>query len=208
MKKIISLTLALSFLIMSVTGVILYIVPKGKVAYWADWHIFGLTKTQYGDLHITSMFLFLVVTIWHIYYNWKPLVNYLKDSRKKVSFFKKEFLIALLLNTIFVAGTLIGMQPFQLVLDVNEDIKSYWEKEYGSPPYGHAEESSLNSFSRRMGIDAKKAMILLKEKNIKVDAQSQTLLEISKQNGISPKNIFDTIKPEEYNRPKRYNREK
>ncbi len=208
MKKIISLTLAFSFLIMSITGVILYIVPKGKVAYWADWHIFGLTKTQYGDLHITSMFLFLVITIWHIYYNWKPLVNYLKDSTKKVTFSKKEFLIALALNTLFVAGTLIGIQPFQATLDINNDIKSYWEKEYGSPPYGHAEESSLNSFSRRMGIDIEQAMMRLHEKNIRVDAASQTLLEISQENKISPKTIFDAIKPKHYNREKRYNRRK
>ena len=74
-------------------------------------------------------------------------------------------------------------------------IKSYWEKEYGSPPYGHAEESSLSSFSQRMGIDIEQAMILLKEKNIRVDAASQTLLEISRTNGISPKAIYETIKP-------------
>ena len=193
-KKIISLSLSFSFLIMSITGVILYIVPKGKVAYWADWQIFGLSKTQYGDIHITSMFLFLVVTIWHIYHNWKPLINYLRDSTKKVTLFKKELVIALVLNIVFVVGTLIGIQPFQVALDINDDIKSYWEKEYGSPPYGHAEESSLSSFSRRVGIDVEFAMKILKEKNIVVDSKRQTLLEISKINGVSPKVIYDTIK--------------
>ncbi len=193
-KKIISLTLSFSFLIMSVTGVMLYIVPKGKVAYWANWQMFGLTKTQYADIHITSMFLFLVVTVWHIYYNWKPLVNYLRDSAKKVTLFKKELLIALFLNLVFVVGTLIGMQPFQFVLDVNADIKAYWEKEYGSPPYGHAEESSLKSFSKRMDIDIKRAMTLLSENSIKVSSSNQTLLQISQENGISSKVIYDIIK--------------
>ena len=194
-KKIISLTLAFSFLIMSVTGIILYIVPKGKVAYWANWQIFGLTKTQYGDIHITSMFLFLVVTIWHIYYNWKPLVNYLRDSTQKVTLFKKELLIAFVLNIIFVVGTLVGVQPFQFALDIKEDIKTYWEKQYGSPPYGHAEESSLKSFSKRMGIDVKEAMKLLSENSIKVSTQSQTLLQISQENAVSSKVIYDIIKP-------------
>lgn len=194
MKKIISLTLALSFFIMSVTGIMLYIVPKGKVAYWANWQMFGLTKTQYGDIHITSMILFLVVTIWHIYYNWKPLISYLKDSSKKITFFKKEFLIALSINVLFVTGTLIGLQPFQSVLDINDNIKAYWEKEYGSPPYGHAEESSLGSFSRKMRIDVDNAIVLLRENNIKVDSKKQTLLEIAKENNISSKDIYDTIK--------------
>jgi len=199
MKEIISLILALSLLKMNVKGIMLYIVPKGKVAYWANWQMFGLTKTQYGDIHITSMILFLVVTIWHIYYNWKPLMNYLKDSSKKITLFKTEFLIALGINVLFVAGTLVGLQPFQSVLDINDNIKSYWEKEYGSPPYGHAEESSLGSFSRRMSIDADNAIVLLKENNIKVDSKKQTLLQIAKQNGISSKVIYDTIRPKQSN---------
>ncbi|WP_373035656.1 DUF4405 domain-containing protein [Sulfurimonas sp.] len=193
-KRIISLTLALSFLVMSVTGLMLFIVPKGKVAYWANWQMFGLTKTQYGDIHITSMFLFLTVTVWHIYYNWKPLLNYLRDNAKRITFFKKELLIALSLNATFVAGTLVGVQPFQSVLDINADIKAYWEREYGSPPYGHAEESSLASFSRRIGVDIETAIRLLKEKNIAVDSKEQTLLDISKQNNITPKIIFDIIR--------------
>ena len=197
MKKIISLTLAFSFLIMSVTGLMLYIVPKGKIAYWANWEMFGLTKTQYGDIHITSMILFLVVTTWHIFYNWKPLINYMRDSAKKVTIFKKELLIALGLNILFVVGTLSGIQPFQSVLDLNDNIKSYWEREYGSPPYGHAEESSLQSFSKRIGTDAQKAMELLKENNIKVDSSKQTLLDISKQNDIASKVIYDIIKPKQ-----------
>jgi len=193
-KKLISLTLAFSFLIMSVTGVMLYIVPKGKIAYWANWKMFGLSKAQYGDIHITSMFLFLVVTLWHIYYNWKPLMSYLKNSTKKITFFKKELFIALFLNIIFVVGTLISLQPFQFILDINEDIKTYWEKEYGSPPYGHAEESSLESFSKRMGINIKEAMKLLSENDVKVFSKSQTLLQIAEKNDISSKVLYDIIK--------------
>nr|WP_321267400.1 DUF4405 domain-containing protein [uncultured Sulfurimonas sp.] len=192
-KKVISLTLAFSFLIMSLTGIMLYIVPKGKVAYWADWKMFGLSKTQYGDIHTTSMILFLVITIWHIYYNWKPLINYIKDSTKKITFLKKELIIALILNLLFVGGTLMNMQPFQSVLDVGENIKEYWEKEYGSPPYGHAEESSLKSFCKKLGVDANSAMELLKAKNIKVTSQMQTLLDISKENNIAPKVIYDIV---------------
>ncbi|MDA3909597.1 MAG: DUF4405 domain-containing protein [Sulfurimonas sp.] len=193
-KKIISLTLAFSFLVMSFTGLMLYIVPKGKIAYWANWKMLGLTKTQYADIHITTMILFLVVTIWHIYYNWKPLISYIKNSAKKITFFKKELLIALGLNVLFVAGTLSGIQPFQSVLDLNDNIKSYWEREYGSPPYGHAEESSLQSFSRRIGVDTQEAMELLKENNIKVESSKQKLLDISNQNNIAPKVIYDIIK--------------
>ncbi len=59
----------------------------------------------------------------------------------------------------------------------------------------HAEESSLQSFSQRIGVNAQKAMVLLKENGISVDSGSQTLLQIAEQNSISAKVIYDTIKP-------------
>ena len=49
MRKITSLTAALSFLLMVLTSIILYIVPQGRVAYWADWRLWGLSKTDWGN---------------------------------------------------------------------------------------------------------------------------------------------------------------
>jgi hypothetical protein len=192
-KKVVSLTLGFSFLVMSVTGLFLYIIPKGRVSHWADWKMLGLNKGQYIDLHITSMVLFMVVGVWHIYYNWKPIVSYLKNSTKKVTFFKKEFLIALVLNILFVGGTLVNIQPFQGILDFGHYAKNYWQKEYGFPPYGKAEASSLKSFSKRINVNLEDAMSQLKSKGIKVESSAQTILEISRSNSVSPKFIYDTI---------------
>lgn len=197
LKKIVSLTLAFSFLVMSLTGIMLFIVPKGKVAYWANWKMFGLTKTQYADIHIISMILFITITVWHIYYNWKPLTSYLKNSAKQITLFKKELLIAFVLNALFVAGALLEFQPFKTVLDFNEGVKTYWEKQYGSPPFGHAEESSFKAFSQQVGIDIKKATALLKEKGITVENNKQTLQQIAQQNNISAKVIYESIKPQQ-----------
>lgn len=46
MRKITSLTLAITGLIELVTSVVLYILPSGRVAYWADYRLFDLSKTQ------------------------------------------------------------------------------------------------------------------------------------------------------------------
>lgn len=194
-KKTVSLTLGLSFLVMSVTGLMLFIVPKGKVAYWADWKMFGLTKEQYGDLHTTSMVLFLVITVWHIYYNWSPLIGYIKNSAKQITLFKREFVIAFLVNLSFVAGTLLALPPFQTVVDFGSDIKAYWEKTYGSPPYGHAEESSLQEFSQRIGQSAQKSVALLKGKGITVEKKSDSLKQIARDNSVSPQDIYNVIRP-------------
>ena len=124
LKKITSLTLGISFLIMTYTGIMLFIAPHGRVAYWSNWHFLGLTKNQYGDLHTTSMILFMLSAILHIYYNWKPLVSYLKNSAKKITFTRKEFLIALSINSIFIIGTIYLIQPFQAYLEFEESIKT------------------------------------------------------------------------------------
>ena len=126
MKKITSLSLGFSFLIMSYTGVILFIAPHGRVSRWLDWHFLGLDKTQYQELHTTSMIIFLVFGLLHIYFNWKPIVSYLKDKNHKISFTKKEFLIALTLNTTFVIGTIYLTPPFKSFLDFGESIKESW----------------------------------------------------------------------------------
>lgn len=193
MKKITSLSLGFSFLIMSFTGVMLFICPQGRVAYWSDWILLGLSKTQYGELHTTSMVTFLVFGILHIYYNWKPIVSYMKDSTKKVSFTKKEFLIAFLLNLAFVAGTLLAVQPFKGFLDMGEKIKNNWTEKYGEPPYGHAEESKLNVFCNRMDLDLEKAKISLNKANI-IFKEVESLKVIAKNNDLSPNDIYKLIK--------------
>jgi hypothetical protein len=67
---------------MVLTSIILYIVPQGRVAYWADWKLWGLTKTDWGNIHINLGLLFLIALFIHIYYNWKPLINYLVSIHK------------------------------------------------------------------------------------------------------------------------------
>ncbi|MGB5619617.1 MAG: DUF4405 domain-containing protein [Desulfobacterales bacterium] len=71
-RKITSLTAGLAFIVMLVTSIILYVVPQGRVAYWADWKLWGLTKTDWGNIHINLGLLFLIALFLHIYYNWKP----------------------------------------------------------------------------------------------------------------------------------------
>ncbi len=193
MKKITSLSLGISFIIMAYTGVMLFLCPHGKVAYWSDWHMLGLSKTQYGEIHTTSMLLVLVFGILHIYYNWKPIVSYMKDSSKKLSWTRKEFLIALGLNLFFVVGTLTYMQPLKGFLDFNENIKEYWADKHGEPPFGHAEESKLVKLCKKMKIDIEVAKDILKQNNIKFD-ENESLKTIAKRNNTSPDAIYKLIK--------------
>jgi hypothetical protein len=194
-RKITSLTAALSFIIMMLTSFILYIVPQGRVAYWANWHLWGLTKEQWGNIHINTGILFLTALGFHIYYNWKPIMSYLKDKAKNLKVFTKEFNIALLLTSLVVLGTHFEIPPFSSILAISESIKENAAEKYGEPPYGHAELSSLKTFTKKMGIDLKESMKRLKEAGYTVGGETQNLSDIGKQNKVSPQQIYLTIKP-------------
>lgn len=196
LKKAVSLTLALSFLVMSYTGIMLFFTPKGKIANWTDWTLLGLSKTQYTDLHITMLFLFLATGIWHIYFNWKPLTSYLKNKSHRFTVAKKELLLALALNGLFVGGTLMHLPPMQSIVNLNTAIKNYWEREQGAPPFGHAEEATPASLAAYGGFDAETALQRLKAEGILVKNADQTLQQIAVQNRTTAKRIYDLMVPQ------------
>ena len=190
LRKITSLTALLSFVCMVVTSLILYIVPQGRVAYWADWTLLGLDKTQWGDLHINMGLLFLLSIGLHIYYNWKVILAYLKDKARQVKIFTPDFNAAFVLTLAILAGTLLAVPPFNWPLLLNTHIKDAAAVKYGEPPYGHAELSPLDQLARKTGLVLPEAVAALKDAGIRFDSEQDTLQAIARQNHRSPQDIF------------------
>jgi hypothetical protein len=194
-RKITSLTAALAFTLMVLTSIILYIVPQGRVAYWADWRLWGLTKTEWGNIHINLGLLFLIALGVHIYYNWNPLIAYLKNKRKQLKVLTPEFNTALLITLAFAVGTYFLIPPFSWVLTLNDYFKDSGAAKYGEPPYGHAELSSLKTFSQKMHLDLTRSIELLNKAGYTVESPDITLEKIGRQYGVPPQKIFLTIQP-------------
>ncbi|MCB2146044.1 MAG: DUF4405 domain-containing protein [Deltaproteobacteria bacterium] len=203
MRKITSLTATLSFVLMVATSIILYLVPQGRVAYWADWRMGGLTKTQWGDIHITVGLLFLLALSLHIYYNWKPLMAYLKDRTRRMKVFTPAFNVALAVCVLTVAGTLFAVPPFSWVLDFNAALKDAGAEKYGEPPYGHAELSSLNTFAKKMDIDADAARQRLEAAGFQVTGGDQSLQAIAAINRTTPKALYEVMQGEPESMPRK-----
>ena len=197
MKKITSLTALISFLVLLLNSVVLYIVPHGRVANWADWRLWGLSKTDWGNQHTIIGVLFLIAIFLHIYYNWKPIVFYLKNRAKQLKVFTKDFNIALIVTIICVIGSYYTIPPFNWILEFSESIKNKAEVTYGSPPYGRAELSSLKGFASRTSINLSDGLEKLQKAGIKVENEKQTLLDIAKLNKTSPQKVFMIMKPVE-----------
>jgi hypothetical protein len=204
-RRIISLTVFLSFIFLALSGIMLFFSPRGRIANWGGWTLFGFTKEQYSAIHTTFMVLFLVTGIWHIVLNWRPIVGYLKDRSKKIKVFTPESSVAMGLALLFLVGPLTGLPPFGQFLDVGEGIKDYWESTQGNPPWGHAEESRLDVFCRRvtdfqrwegegvMMVDCEEAMEALASAGMVVNDASQAVLEIAEENGVTPQVIAEIV---------------
>ena len=194
MRRITALSAFLSFFVTLFTSIILYIEPQGRVAYWADWTLFGLSKTQWDSIHINVGFLFLVSLVLHIYYNWKAITAYLKNKAKQLTVFTREFNVSLLVLALFVVGTLGQIPPFSSIIDLSNYFKDGAAKVYGDPPWGHAELSSLKTFTKRMDMNAKESIALLEKAGFNVPDENTTLKEIARINQVSPQKIYLTMK--------------
>jgi hypothetical protein len=193
LKKITSLTMMFVVIIMTYTGIMLFISPPGRIANWTNWKLFGLSKESYVQIHSMFMVLFILMTLIHVYYNWKPLTSYMKNTAREMIVFTKEMLVAIILVAVFLLGTISFIPPFSSFLDFGVGVKNSWEKEYGTAPYAHAELSSLKMFVKKMGYDLEKTQGILKTNNVKFEV-TQSLSQIGDNNSLSPQFIYNLLR--------------
>lgn len=195
MKKITSMTLMISGIILIFNSVVLYVVPEGRISNWADWRFLGLTKGDWAAQHITVGILFGVAGILHLYYNWKAIVAYMKNKAREMKVFTGAFNVALILSVVFVVGTYYDVPPLSTIIDFSESFKDAAAKKYGDPPYGHAESSSIKMFTKRENLDLAKSIELLGAAGINVTDEKETIREIADKSNKSPQQIYELIKP-------------
>lgn len=194
-RKTVSLTTFLTFVVLAVSGTVLYVVPQGRVANWAGWSLAGLSKDDWSGLHIATALLFVVAGVWHTVLNWKLIVAYLRDRAQRLRVLTPDFLAALVLTVAVSAAALLQAPPVSWVLDLNASLKNSAARKWGEPPYGHAELSSLGAFAAQTGLDAGRALELLRQSGMKVDGPEQTLAAIAGANGVTPQRVYETIRP-------------
>ncbi len=194
MRKITSMTMIWSLIVLTFNSIVLYVVPEGRIANWADWRFWGLDKHDWSAQHTTVGFLFIFAGLLHIYYNWKPIVSYMKNKAKKLTGFSTASNIGLVLTLVFVIGTYLDVPPMSTIVDFSEQIKEGAATKYGDPPYGQAQSSSLKGFTSRLGLDLEKSRDLLDKAGITVTDDKEMITDIAKRSNRTPQQIYDIIK--------------
>ncbi|MBW8192195.1 DUF4405 domain-containing protein [Neiella marina] len=70
-----TVVLASSFIVLIVTGLILFVAPHGPGS--SQWAWAGLTKHEYKDIHLYLGFISIALVLFHVVLNKKPLAKYI-----------------------------------------------------------------------------------------------------------------------------------
>jgi hypothetical protein len=199
-RSLIAFIVTWAFGILTVTGMVLYIVPQGRVAFWTHWSMLGLDKEQWGDVHMMFGGIFIVTGIIHLYYNWKPFKKFLAERVKGQLQIKQEFVVAMTFSITIVVMSVSHIPPVSWVFDLNEALKNSWVTSPElEPPFGHAEEVSLAGISRRMGLDLDLATTALKRNGFLFNGPQDSLERIANTNATTPMAVYEVIRIYEKN---------
>ena len=185
-RKFVSLNLFFILILLILTGIVLYIMPPGRIAYWTRWTFLGLDKEAWDNLHITFGFLFIIFGLWHVYLNWNLLWRYLQSTNL--------IIFTTLFNLFFIVASIKNWPPVNWIINLEEKIKNSWKVNKFKPPFPHAELLALNRLAIRLGLSSQEAVNILERNEIKVDSPNETLKEISKRNNIPPYKIYELLK--------------
>lgn len=187
-RSFISFGMFFSFLIMAITGLILYIAPPGRVFRWTNWHFLGIDLTQWQALHTLFSYLFIGIAISHIFsMNWKILFSYFTRKTKEGLRRKRELISSAIVILLFAFGTLFQVPPFQSIMDLGNWASETWGKNIDYPPVAHAEEMTIEEISRFvLEISPEEYRTRIEDAGYHITDNQQTVENVCDQNQVAP----------------------
>ncbi|MBW2334435.1 MAG: DUF4405 domain-containing protein [Deltaproteobacteria bacterium] len=192
----ITFVVTISFIADTISGIILYIAPPGRVAHWTNWTVWGLDKEEWGAIHTIFGYVLLIIVGIHLYYNWKIFWNFIWSKVRKALNLKRELITAALLCLFLFLGTLWNIPPFSSTMDLGEHFKQSWEEAKVEAPIAHAELLSLQEFAEKIKVPIAQILRALRTRGYKVKNGQQTISEVAKENMTSPNKLYEAIKSE------------
>ena len=109
-RGMVTFLLLLALVVDTVSGIVLYVSPSGRIARWGDWRFWGLSKDQWEAIHIVFSLVLLVIVIGHLYFNWRVLVHFMWNKMRQVPNLKKELGVSCAATVLLFLGTLTRCQ--------------------------------------------------------------------------------------------------
>jgi hypothetical protein len=186
--------LTISFIVDTLSGIILYIAPPGRIAHWTHWTVWGLDKEQWEAIHTIFGYVLLIIAGIHVYYNWKMFMNFIWSKIQKALHLKWELVAAIAVSLMIFLGTIWALPPFSTTMDLGERFKESWEESEAEVPIAHAELMSLQDFAETIKVPLDQAIDALSSKGYTVQDAQQTLGQIAEEHHTSPDKLYEAMK--------------
>ena len=188
-----TLVITVSFIILVVSGIILYFTPTGRVVRLSGWTMLGLDKFQWAMVHTSVSILFLAAAFVHLYFNWRVFLRHLKTRIEEGFTLGRELVAAVIIGVLVVAFTVWQIPPFDSVKGFHDDIRRYWEQNAGLGHPRHTEELDLQEIARQVGVTRDEIVESLRANGLKVEDENATVDQIARQNGLLPQAVTEAV---------------
>jgi hypothetical protein len=192
-KAFVSFLVTLTFLVIAVSGLVLYVAPPGRIAHWSGWAVARLSKETWQAVHTVFAFLFLVAAGFHLFLNWRVFLAYLKAKLGTGVSRKRELAAATVVFGAILVPTLAAWPPTQWLVDAGEQAKQSWEDPSRRAPLPHAELLGIEAVAGFVKMPLKDALANLEKAGVAVSDRSATLGEVAKAHGSTPHAVYEKM---------------
>lgn len=188
-----SVLIADSFVLLVVSGVVLFVSPPGRVANWGNWRMIGLTKHEWTGVHTWFAAVFVVTAVFHLVFNLRPLMNYFRDRLTRRLGWRWEWVMAVGICGGVFAGVQTRVVPFSTLLNWGERVKKGWEDARTAAPLPHAELLSFKELSTEAKVPYRSAVERLEARGFKGIRPEIIVQDLAKTNGVSAHRLYEIV---------------
>lgn len=184
-----SLLVVLGFSVLAITGIALYVTPPGRVANWSGWSLAGLSKAQWQAVHMVFGFLFVVAAGFHLFFNWRALMSYLRSHVVTGVRRKREIGWSVITAAALLVLSIGDVPPISEVSAMREQIANSWSDASTEPPIPHAELLTLARFAETQKLPLDTAIATLRDAGVTVTAET-TLATVAARLKSTPQEVY------------------
>jgi hypothetical protein len=196
-RAFVTLFVTLSFLLLALSGIVLYVAPPGRVAHWSLWTLARLDKEGWQSVHTVFAFLFVLAGAFHLYFNWRIFWSYLRSKLVVGVRMKRELGLAAGLVVAISALTIAGLPPFATVMGLGARAKEAWAVEGAEPPVPHAEIMALERLAAITQVPLDRMLGNLEEAGMEGATPRSTIAALASAHERTPEQVWVALRGQE-----------
>lgn len=134
LRNLATLLVSLSFLVLFISGGILFIAPSGQIAAELEWTSHGLGRADWFALHLTFSVLFVVFAVLYLIAHLPSLLRHLFSRSTGRLLISREAVIAFVVTVLLMGTSVLALPPASLLQGLSEHFRTtYWSDGSASP---------------------------------------------------------------------------